>query len=90
MNKLKKWIVKCLMPSADTMAEMAAGIAADFINKSEKEQEIAKWSTLADNWTKIQAKLTGWLRDGKLDAAETEELKRAILPICKKIEEAVR
>lgn len=90
MNKLKKWIVKCLMPSADTMAEMAAGIAADFINKSEKEQEIAKWSTLADNWTKIQAKLTGWLRDGKMDAAETEELKRAILPICKKIEEAAR
>lgn len=90
MNKLKKWIVKCLMPSADTMAEMAAGIAADFINKSDKEQEIAKWSTLADNWTKIQAKLTGWLRDGKMDAAETEELKRAILPICKKIEEAAR
>ena len=90
MNKLKKWIVKCLMPSADTMAEMAAWIAADFINKSDKEQEIAKWSTLADNWTKIQAKLTGWLRDGKMDAAETEELKRAILPICKKIEEAVR
>lgn len=90
MNKLKKWIVKCLMPSADTMAEMAAGIAADFINKSEKEQEIAKWSTLADNWTKVQAKLTGWLRDGKMDAAETEELKRAILPICKKIEEAAR
>lgn len=90
MNKLKKWIVKCLMPSADTMAEMAAGIAADFINKSDKEQEIAKWSTLADNWTKIQAKLTGWLRDGKMDAAETEELKRVILPICKKIEEAAR
>lgn len=53
MNKLKKWIVKCFMPSADTMAEMAAGAAADFVNKSEKEQEIAKWSTLADNWTKI-------------------------------------
>ena len=90
MNKLKKWIVKCLVPSAETMAEMAAGVAADFINKSDKEQEIAKWSTLADNWTKIQAKLTGWLRDGKMDAAETEELKRAILPICKKIEEAAR
>ena len=90
MNKLKKWIVKCLMPSADTMAEMAAGVAADFINKSDKQQEIAKWSTLADNWTQIQAKLTGWLRDGKMDAAETEELKRAILPICKKIEEAAR
>lgn len=90
MNKLKKWIVKRFMPSADTMAEMAAGIAADFINKSDKEQEIAKWSTLADNWTKVQAKLTGWLKDGRIDAAETEELKRAILPICKKIEEAVR
>lgn len=90
MNKLKKWIVKCFMPSADTMAEMVAGAAADFVNKSDKEQEIAKWSTLADNWTKIQAKLTGWLKDGRMDAAETEELKRAILPICKKIEEAVR
>ena len=90
MKNLKKMILKWLMPSAETMAEMAAGVAADFINKSDKEQEIAKWSTLADNWTKIQAKLTGWLRDGKMDAAETEELKRAILPICKKIEEAAR
>lgn len=87
---MKKLILKWLMPSAETMAEMAAGVVADFINKSDKEQEIAKWSTLADNWTKIQAKLTGWLRDGKMDAAETEELKRAILPICKKIEEAAR
>ncbi len=87
---MKKLILKWLMPSAETMADMAAGIAADFINKSDKEQEIAKWSTLADNWTKVQAKLTGWLRDGKMDAAETEELKRAILPICKKIEEAAR
>ena len=87
---MKKLILKWLMPSADTMADMVAGAAADFVNKSDKEQEIAKWSTLADNWTKIQAKLTGWLRDGRMDAAETEELKRAILPICKKIEEAVR
>ena len=87
---MKKLILKWLMPSAETMAEMAAAVAADFVNKSDKEQEIAKWSTLADNWTKIQAKLTGWLKDGKMDAAETEELKRAILPICKKIEEAVK
>ena len=87
---MKKWLIKILMPSAEKMAEMAAGVAADFVNKSDKEQEIAKWSTLADNWTKIQAKLTGVLKDGKMDAAETEELKRAILPICKKIEEAVK
>lgn len=33
---MKKWLIKLLMPSAEKMAEMAAGVAADFVNKSDK------------------------------------------------------
>lgn len=87
---MKKWLIKLLMPSAETMAKTAAKAAADFVNGCDRQEMIAKYSTYADEFTKIQAKVTGWLRDGKMDAAETEELKRAILPICRKIEEAVK
>lgn len=87
---MKKWLIKLLMPSAETMAKTAAKAAADFVNGCDRQETIAKYSTYADEFTKIQAKVTGWLRDGKMDAAETEELKNAILPICRKIEEAVK
>lgn len=33
---MRKLILKLLMPSAEKMAEMAAGVAADFVNKSDK------------------------------------------------------
>lgn len=36
-KNMKKWLIKILMPSAEKMAEMAAGVAADFVNKSDKE-----------------------------------------------------
>lgn len=87
---MKKWLIKLLMPSAETMAKTAAKAAADFVNGCDRQEMIAKYSTYADEFTKIQAKVTGWLRDGKVSEEEQQELERAILPICKKIEEAVK
>jgi len=85
---MKKWLIKLLMPSAETMAKAAAKAAADFVNGSGRQEAIAKYSTYADEFTKIQAKVTGWLRDGKVSEEEREELERAILPLARKLREA--
>ena len=85
MNKIKKLLIKMFMPSADQIADMAVNAAADFINESGREEAIAKYGTIADEFTKVQAKLTGWLKDGKIDEQEKAELKRVLLPIAEKL-----
>lgn len=82
---MKKLLIRWFMPTADQIADMAVKVAADFINGSDKTELIAKYGTAADEFTKIQAKLTGWLKDGKIDDAEKAELKRALLPLAEKI-----
>ena len=67
------------------MADMAVKVVADFINSSDKTELIAKYGTAADEFTKIQAKITSWLKDGKIDDNEKAELKRALLPMAEKI-----
>lgn len=64
---------------------MAVKVAADFINSSDKTELIAKYGTAADEFTKIQAKITSWLKDGKIDEQEKAELKRALLPLAEKL-----
>lgn len=64
---------------------MAVKVAADFINNSDKTELIAKYGTAADEFTKIQAKVTAYLRDGKIDDTEKAELKRALLPLAEKL-----
>lgn len=85
MKKLKKLLIKWFMPSADQIADMAVKVAADFINSSDKTELIAKYGSAADEFTKVQAKITSWLRDGKIDEQEKAELKRALLPLAEKL-----
>ena len=85
IEKLKKQLIKWFMPSAPDVAQMATTLVTDFINKSGKEDVIAKYGTLADEFTKIQSKITAWLRDGKIDEAERDELYRALLPLAERI-----
>lgn len=82
---MKKLLIKWFMPSADQIADMAVKVAADFINSSDKTELIAKYGTAADEFTKIQAKITSWLKDGKIDEQEQAELKRALLPLAEKL-----
>lgn len=82
---MKKLLIKWFMPSADQIADMAVKVAADFINSSDKTELIAKYGTAADEFTKIQAKITSWLKDGKIDEQEKAELKRALLPLAEKL-----
>ena len=90
MNKIKKLLVKMFMPSADQIADIAVNAAADFINASNKTETIAKYGTVADEFTKVQAKLTGWLKDGKIDEQEKVELKTLLLPLAEKLVEEIK
>ena len=82
---MKKWLIKMLMPSADDMAKMAVDTIAKCINESGKADVIAKYGSYADEFTKVQAKVTAWLRDGKIDDEEKAELYRALLPLAQKL-----
>ena len=82
---MKKLLTKWFMPTADQITDIAVKVAADFINNSDKTELIAKYGTVADEFTKIQAKLTGWLKDGKIDDTEKAELYRALLPLAEKL-----
>ena len=90
MNKVKKLLIKMFMPSADDIAHMATEVVAKFINESGREEVIAKYGTIADDFTKIQGKVTAWLRDGKIDENEKKELSAAILPLAQKLIEEIR
>ena len=90
MNKIKKLLIKMFMPSADDIAHMATEVVAKFINESGREEVIAKYGTIADDFTKIQGKVTAWLRDGKIDENEKKELSGAILPLAQKLIEEIK
>ena len=50
---------------------------------------IAKYGTYADQFSRVQAKVSSWLVDGKIDDKEKDELYRAILPLCDKLTKEV-
>lgn len=85
MNKIKKWLLKALMPSAQDIASFATSTVVEFINTSGKEDVISKYGTMADNFTKVQSNITGWLKDGKMDDEEKLQLYHALLPLANKI-----
>ncbi len=90
MNKIKKLLIKMFLPSAEDISHMAVDAVSKFINESGKEDVIAKYGTAADEFTKIQGKITAWLRDGKIDEDEKNELYGAILPLAQKLIEEIR
>lgn len=90
MNKIKKLLIKMFLPSAEDITKMAVDAVSKFINESGKEDVIAKYGTAADEFTKIQGKVTAWLRDGKIDDDEKKELYGAILPLAQKLIEEIR
>ena len=90
MNKIKKLLIKMFMPSAEDIANMATDAVAKFINESGREEAIAKYGTAADEFTKIQGKITAWLRDGKIDEDEKDELRRALIPLAQKLVEEIK
>ena len=82
---MKKLILKLFMPSAQDITKMAVETIAKCINESGKADVIAHYGTYADEFTKVQAKVTAYLRDGKIDEQEKAELARALLPLAEKL-----
>lgn len=87
---MKKLLIKWFMPSAEDITKMAVETIARGINESGKQAVIAKYGTYADQFSKVQAKITGWLRDGKIDDDEKQELYNALFPVTEKLLEAVK
>lgn len=72
------------------MADVAVDAVSKFVNSSDKQETIAKYSAYVNEFTKVQATVSRWLLDGKISDEEKAELKRALLPIAQKIVEAVK
>lgn len=87
---MKKLLIKLFMPSPEDITKMAVETIAKCINESGKTDMIAKYGTYADQFTKVQAKVTAYLRDGKIDDQEKQELHNALLPLAQKLIEEIR
>ncbi|WP_407450922.1 hypothetical protein [Fibrobacter sp.] len=78
---MKKLLLKLFLPKPDKITTQIVDVVAKFVNTSDKSDVIAKYGALADDYTKIQAKITAWLRDGKISYEEQQELYKALLPL---------
>lgn len=87
---MKKLLIRLLLPSAEDITTLATRTIVEFINNSGKGDVIAKYGTMADNFTKVQANITNWLRDGKIDDEEQKKLYNALLPLAQKLVEEVK
>lgn len=50
-KRLKKLLVRWLLPTAEDITTFAVDTTANFVNGSGKEEVIAKYGTYADNFT---------------------------------------
>lgn len=80
-----KSIIKFFMPSSKKMATYAAEQIAKAINQAEKEDQIAKYATIADKATEVQKFVVELLVDGKIDEVEEKEMAEKIQPLIDKI-----
>ena len=76
-----KKIIKMFMPSPKKLSDMAAQKIQTAVNQSGKEDLIAKYAKLADQFTDYQKFVTGILVDGKVDQFEIEEISTRLEPI---------
>lgn len=87
---MKKLLIRLLLPSAEDITTLVTKTIVEFINNSGKGEVIAKYGTMADEITKVQANITNWLRDGKIDDEEQKKLYNALLPLAQKLVEEVK
>ena len=73
------------MPNSKKMATYAAEQIANAVNQAQKEEQIAKYATIADKATEVQKFVTSILLDGKIDDVEKEDIAKKIQPLIDKI-----
>lgn len=80
-----KSIIKFFMPSSKKMSVYAAEQIAKAVNQAQKEDQIAKYATIADKATEVQKFVVELLVDGKIDEVEQKEIAEKIQPLIDKI-----
>lgn len=73
------------MPNSNKMATYAAEQIAKAVNQAQKEEQIAKYATIADKATEVQKFVVELLVDGKIDEVEEKEIAEKIQPLIDKI-----
>lgn len=82
-------IAKMLMPRPEKLAEIAARKIQAAVNESGREDQIAKYGSLADEAVEIQKFVTSIIKDGKIDDAETAEIRDRLIPLFGKLVEMI-
>ena len=77
------------MPNSKKMATYAAEQIANAVNQAQKEEQIAKYATIADKATEVQKFVTSILLDGKIDDVEKEDIAKKIEPLMEKLIELI-
>ena len=80
-----KSILKFFLPKPETFAAIASESICKNVNATNKSELIAKYTSYAEDITKIQAQLVEWLKDGTLDKKEEKEIAEMLTPIFKKM-----
>lgn len=77
------------MPNSKKMATYAAEQISKAVNQAQKEDQIAKYASIADKATEVQKFVTEILLDGKIDDVEKEDIANKIQPLIDKILELI-
>lgn len=82
MNRL----LKIFLPTPKTLATMAADNIANTANKNADKMLIAaRYDAYVKKAAEIQMQIADWIKDGKIDEMEEEEIARAIEPLFEKL-----
>lgn len=82
---MMKAILKFFLPKASTFATIASESICKNVNATNKADIIAKYTSYAEDITKIQAQLVEWLKDGTLDKKEEKEIAELLTPVFQKM-----
>lgn len=84
-----KFLLKLFIPKPEKLASLAAESLQKVVNESGKNEQIAKYGSIADKATEVQKWLTEMLKDGKLDSSETSDIAAKLEPLFQKLIEAI-
>ena len=85
INSLIKHLAKMFVPSAATLANMAAKQIQAAINGSQKAETIAKCANIAAYATEIQKFVSDTLLDGKVSDEEAKQVEEKLVPLFEKV-----
>ena len=85
INSLIKRLAKMFVPSAATLANMAAKQIQNAVNESNKAEMIAKCAGIASYATDIQKFVSDTLIDGKVSDEETKRIEEKLVPLFEKV-----